>query len=113
MSEDLGTTSSGLQPTHAAMFAYVFGIITGLILFLTEKKNRFVRFHAMQSICFSVGFFILSLVCAAMPVLAGMFLALLRFAGLIIWIILMVKAYQGQWFRLPVIGDVAAKQAGI
>ena len=113
MSEDLGKTSSGLQPAHAAAFAYVFGVITGLIFFLMEKENRFVRFHAMQSICFSIGFFVLSLVAGSVPLMGGPLAGLLNLIGIIVWIVLMVKAYQGQWFRLPVAGDIAAKQAGI
>ena len=113
MSEDLGKTSSGLQPTHAALFSYVVGVLTGLLFFLMEKENRFVRFHAMQSICFSIGFFVLSLVVGAVPVMGGLLTGLLNVIGIVVWIILMVKAGQGQWFRLPIVGDVAAKQAGL
>ena len=110
---DLGTTASGLKPTHAALFAYSFGLLSGLLFFFTEKENRFVRFHAMQSICTSVGFFIMSLVLATVPLLGYALVFCLQLGALVVWLILMVKAFQGQWFRLPVAGDVAAKQAGI
>ena len=113
MAEDLGKTSSGLQPNVAGLLAYVLGLISGLILFLTEKNNTFVRFHAMQSICTSVGFFIMSLVLATVPLLGYALVFCLQLGALVVWVILMVKAFQGQWFRLPVAGDVAAKQAGL
>ena len=113
MSDDLGTTRSGLKPTHAACFTYVFGWITGLVFFLLEKENQFVRFHAMQSICFSVGVLVLSLAVGMVPILGTVLAGLLALATFVVWIALMVKACQGKWFRLPVVGDVAAKQAGI
>ena len=110
---DLGKTSTGMQPNVEALLSYVFGLVTGLIFYLIEKENTFVKFHAMQSICISVAFFIIGFVLAFIPVIgviAGIFLNL---AGLVLWIICMVKAYQGAWFRLPVVGDIAAKQAGV
>ena len=110
---DLGKTSSGMQPNFAAMLSYVLGLITGLIFFLTEKENQFVRFHAMQSICFSVAMFVVVFVVSIVPVIGAVIGLLLNLATIVVWVICMVQAYQGQWFRLPVIGDVAAKQAGV
>ena len=113
MAEDLGKTSSGLQPNMAGLLAYVLGLISGLIFFLTEKDNKFVRFHAMQSICLSVGLLVASVVLSLMPVIGVMLAILLRLIGVALWIVCMIKAYQGEWFRLPVAGDIAAKQAGL
>ena len=113
MSEEVGTTASGLKPAHAAAFAYVFGVITGLIFFFMEKGNRFVRFHAMQSIGFSVGIFLLALALRMLPVVGGAFAVLVQIAAFFVWIILIVKAAKGQWYRLPVVGDIAAKQSGL
>ena len=48
--KNLGTTSTGIQPNVAALLSYLLGWVTGLIFFLIEKDNKFVRFHAMQSI---------------------------------------------------------------
>ena len=67
----------------------------------------------MQSICVSVAFFIFGVVFAFIPVIGVIVGILLNLAGLILWIVCMVKAYQGAWFRLPVVGDIAAKQAGV
>ena len=113
MAEDLGKTSSGLEPNMAGLLAYVLGLVSGLILFLTEKENTFVRFHAMQSICLSVGLLVASVVLSLMPVIGVALAILLRLIGAALWIVCMIKAYQGEWFRLPVVGDIAAKQAGI
>ena len=110
---DLGKTSTGMQPNVEALLAYLFGLVTGVIFYVIEKENRFVKFHAMQSICISVAFFIFGVVFAFIPVIGVIAGLLLNLAGLILWIVCMVKAYQGAWFRLPVVGDVAAKQAGV
>ena len=99
----LGKSSTGMQPNFAALLSYVFGVITGLIFFLVEKESSFVKFHAMQSICFSVAALVLGLVVSA----------LVRLIIFVVWIVLMVQAWKGKWFRLPIAGDVAAKQAGI
>jgi uncharacterized membrane protein len=48
--KDLGKSSTGMQPNVAALLSYVLGWITGLIFFLIEKENKFVRFHAAQSL---------------------------------------------------------------
>ncbi len=89
------------------------GLVTGLIFFLIEKESKFVKFHAMQSICASVAFFVIGMVLAFIPVIGVFSGMLLNLGGLALWILCMVKAYQGEQFRLPVIGDIAAKQAGI
>ena len=110
---DVGKSSTGMQPNFAALLSYVFGVITGLIFFLVEKESPFVKFHAMQSICFSVAVFVLSVVLMFIPVLGWFVLMLLQIAVFVFWIICMVQAYQGKLYKLPVVGDFAAKQAGV
>jgi len=78
-----------------------------------EKENKFVRFHAMQSIITFGGIFIISFVLSfIMPFLMWRLWYLIWIIQLILWVILMVKAYQGEKFKLPVIGDIAEKSAG-
>lgn len=108
-STDLGKSSTGIQPNVAAVLAYVMGFITGIIFFVMEKENKFVKFHAMQSIMCFVGLFVSSIFLSFLPLLG----LLLNLASLVLWILCMVQAYQGRWFRLPVIGDLAAKQVGL
>ena len=109
--QDLGSTDSGIKPNIAALLAYLLWFVTGLILLLIEKKNKFVRFHAMQSIL-TFGFFLVAnLVLAFIPVIGWAMMPILGIVQLIIWIILMVKAYQGEKFKLPVVGDMAEKNS--
>ena len=113
MTPEVGKSSTGMSANLAALLAYVFGLITGLVFFLIEKDSKFVKFHAMQSMCFSVMFFVIGLVLAFIPVLGVVAGLLMNIAGLVAWIVCMVQAYQGQWFRLPVVGGFAAKQVGV
>ena len=98
-------TSTGLKPNIAALLAYLFTWVSGLIFILLEKKNNFVRFHAMQSIIFWVACIIYSCIVFWIP-FVGWILALLP---LVVWIILMVKAFNGEKFKLPLIGNWAEK----
>lgn len=105
--KDLGKTSIGMDANLAAAISYVFGWLSGLIFFIVEKENTFVRFHAMQSILFSVVWTVL-VVLLAITVVGPALVSLLFF---VFWIILMVKAFSGEEFKLPVIGDMAEKYA--
>jgi len=119
---DLGKTSTGMQANIAALLSYVLGWITGLVFFLIEKENKFVRFHAMQSIIVFGGLTVLQIVIGIfigllnvihLYFLSSVFALLypvLGLAWLVLWILLMVKAYQGEKFKLPVVGDIAEKQ---
>ena len=100
------------------MLCYIT-IIPAIIFLVMEpyNRNRFVRFHAFQNIFFCVAWIVLwvALTFVGMiPVLGWLTLLLwplLGLGGLIIWIILLIKANQGQMFKLPIIGDLAEKQA--
>jgi|MudIll2142460700_1097286.scaffolds.fasta_scaffold26491_5 uncharacterized membrane protein/ribosomal protein L40E len=111
-----GSTTS-LEPNVAGLLCYLATWITGLIFILIEKENKFVRFHAMQSIvAFGAIFvaYILLMGLGFIPVIGLLFdilswiLALLAF---VLWIVLMVKAYQGERFKLPIAGDIAEKNS--
>ena len=124
----IGKSSTGLDENIAALLSYVFGWVSGLVFFLMEKDSKLVRFHAMQSILFCVvaavlGIalwvltFLFLLVGAMLPDIMGSLLALLgtfiwlifSVALLIAWVLCLVRAYQGQFFKLPVIGNMAEK----
>jgi uncharacterized membrane protein len=107
MAEEI-KTSTGINQNVAGLLCYLGWWITGLIFFLIEKENRFVRFHAMQSIITFGALSALSMVLSFIP----FFWILLPIVGilqLILWVILMVKAYQGEMFKLPVVGEMAEK----
>lgn len=115
-------TSSGLEQNTAALLCYLFTWVTGLIFFLIEKENKYVRFHAMQAILLGVAIiviwvilFVVDIVLGQIPILGGILATLLSIAfwvgSLIVWILMMVKAYQGERYKLPVIGDIAERNA--
>jgi uncharacterized membrane protein len=112
------SSASGMADNVAGMLAY-FTIIPAIIFLVLEPYNRsrFVRFHAWQSIFFNVAWWILWIglrIVVHMPFLGFLTLfiwPLVWLAGFIVWIILVIKANQGQMFKLPVIGDLAQQQA--
>lgn len=112
--------SGGLEENVAGMLAYIT-IIPAIIFLVIEpyNKNKFVRFHSFQCLFFSVAMFAIGIVLSvltAIPVLGWIValvgVPLLWLASLVIWIVLLMKAYKHEMFKLPVIGEIAAKQAG-
>lgn len=101
----------GLSPKVAGFLAYLGGWISGFILIILEKENRFVRFHAAQSIVVFGILNIISMSLGWIPVVGVVFSSLVFAFSLVLWIVLMVKAYQGVMYRLPVIGDIAESLA--
>jgi uncharacterized membrane protein len=115
------TTSTGLTPNLAGALSYVLGPITGVLFLLLEKDNAFVRFHAMQSIILGILWIVVSFalsivsgVVAMVPVLGWIVALLVSFGlsviGLILWIVLMLKAWQGQEWEAPIAGPMARRQ---
>jgi len=121
-------SSTGLDENVASLLAYLFHWVSGLIFFLIEKNSRLVRFHAMQSILLGgvfwigeIALWILSFVLALILgqisgllgtlawALCGLVELALLLAVLIAWIMCMVKAYGGQYFKLPILGNFAEK----
>jgi uncharacterized membrane protein len=108
-------SSTGLESNIGGLLSYVLGWITGLILFLIEEKDEFIRFHAMQSIIFFGAVTAVMIVFGILewiPFIGLLFVVLTALLGLfafVMWIILMVKAYQGERYKLPVAGDMAEK----
>ena len=103
-------TSVGLDANVAAAVAYVLGWITGLALLLMEHENRFVRFHALQSIIVFGALSFAWFLCFSVPLfgwLVSLFIIPPVSAGL--WLLLMFKAYQGEHFKLPIAGDMAER----
>ncbi len=110
--KDLGKCSSGMQPNLAALLSYLLGFITGILFyFFLEKENKFVRFHAMQSIVVSAAFFVAQIILGMIPILGWALSFLVAIGGFILWILLMIKAYQGEYYKLPYAGDIAEKNS--
>jgi uncharacterized membrane protein len=126
-------TGSGLDPKVAGALSYIW--IVGLIFFFIEKENRFIRFHAMQSILFGIVNSVIMMVLVVLAVfltfafgiggamvggvVGGLVSMLVWVVWLIFWLFVLifiiglvfaaVKAYQGQMFKLPIIGNMAEK----
>ncbi len=105
-----GKSSTGLDANLAAALSYLLGFITGIVFLVVEKESRFVRFHAMQStITFGI-LFVVTVVLGAIPILGWILSFFLWLATLVLWIILLIKAFQGEMFKLPIVGDIAERQ---
>ena len=123
-----GKSSTGLDENIAALLSYVFGWVSGLIFFLIEKDSRLVRFHAMQSLLFNVLvavvgialWIVLFVVFMIASQISGALTTLLSLVSILVWgvfllailagfILCLVKAFQGQYFKLPLIGNFAEK----
>lgn len=116
----------GNNKNSLAAFAYVLGLITGILVLIIENKDKYVKFHAIQSILFCVAAAIVGWVLGLlfMPVmfLGGLMMgpvwivvwiimAIYWLAVLVLWIILIIKAYGGQKYKLPFIGNLAEQWA--
>lgn len=107
---DSGKTSTGIQPNVAGLLCYLAGFVTGIIFLIIEKENKSVRFHAMQSIFVFGGLFVLQIVLSFIPFMGWILIPFVGIAGLILWVLLMFKAYNGETYKLPIVGDMAEKQ---
>jgi len=121
-------SSTGLDENIAALLSYIFGWVSGLIFFLIEKDSRLVRFHAMQSLLFNVlvavvgiGLWIVLFVVFMIAAqISSALTTLLSLVSILVWVVFMiaifgalilclVKAFQSQYFKLPIIGNFAEK----
>ena len=113
----MSKTSTGLAENVAGLLCYVLGWISGLMFLLLEQDNKFVRFHAVQSIvtfgCITIISIALSIL-GMIPVLGVLFQFsnwIIGALAFVLWIVLMVKAYQGTKYKLPFAGDIAEKRS--
>ena len=110
-------TTTGLQENIAGLLCYFLGFITG-ILFLFLDKRPFVRFHAAQSVVVFGGLFLIRVVLGFAFVgtgyyaFWGLFSMLIGLVTLVLWIVLMVTAYQGKRFEVPLAAGIAQSIAG-
>jgi uncharacterized membrane protein len=123
-----GKSSTGLDENIASLLAYIAGWVSGLVFFLIEKDSRLVRFHAMQSILLNVLIVILAVVfgvviailvivlgmvsdslAAIASILSSLLWLVLLLGILIVWVLCLIKAYGGQMYKLPIIGNYAEK----
>jgi uncharacterized membrane protein len=121
-------SSTGLDENIAALLSYIFGWVSGLIFFLIEKDSRLVRFHAMQSILLNVligvaafALWIVSFIVlmigtqlpGALSTVVGLLFTLIWIlfgvGAMILFVMCLVKAFQSQYYKLPIVGNFAEK----
>jgi uncharacterized membrane protein len=129
-------SSIGLAPNVAGAISYIW--IVGLVFFFIEKENKFIRFHAMQSVLYGAGWTVVMIVLAIVSMIIGIIFGVaataageaggcvvlvVQLISMLIWLIIpliylaglifgAVKAYQGAIFKFPIIGNMAEKIAG-
>ncbi len=115
--------SSGMTNNVASALCYLLGLLTGILFLVLEpyNKDKTIRFHAFQSIFFHVAliavgivFSILASIIVHIPFFGWLVILLWPIFGLAcfaLWVFLMYKAYNNEKFKLPIIGDLAEKQA--
>lgn len=122
------TSTFGLSPNAAALISYLWIPVTSIIVLVTEKENRLVRFHAFQSLVMGLAIFaftiVLSIIIGVLMLVGGMISSALglivsmisllvwvviAFALLGLWILCLVKAYRGEMYKVPFIGNYAEK----
>ena len=115
------TVAGGLEENVAGALCYVLGFVTGLIFYLVEEENEFVRFHAVQSMLVFGGLFLLGFAFTFAQIffdfipfvgwifslMIGMISLLIGPVALVLWIVLIIKASKGDRFSLPVVGPMA------
>jgi len=110
MNDNTKKTALGLTVNMEAVLCYMLGWLTGIIFLLLEKENSFVRFHAMQSLATFLSLFIISIVAGLIPILGWILAILITPASVLLWLFLMYKAYQGEKYKLPIIGTWVEEQ---
>lgn len=108
----MAKTSTGLEENVAGLLCYVLGWVSGLVFILIEKENKFVRFHAMQSIVVFGVLTIASLILNWIPFIGWVLGTIISILAVVLWIVLMIKAYQGTKYKVPWAGNFAEKQIG-
>lgn len=101
-----------IEPNVMAALAYAIPLVMGVVVLLTEKENKFVRFHAFQSIIFGLCWAGASAIATSLHVvLIGLILSpLVAVTGVAVWFFLMWKAYNNVEYQLPFVGKVAHDQ---
>jgi uncharacterized membrane protein len=105
-----GKSQFGLDENIAAAIAYGFGFIGGIVFLIIEKENRYVRFHAMQSVMTFALVAVMFLVVVGLPLIGPPLATLFLLGVVVLWIVLIIKAISGQLYRLPYIGEWADHQ---
>ena len=104
-------TSTGLSENAAGLLCYLFGWITGIIFLIIEPNNKFIRFHAFQSILVFASLHVVIMIFAWIPFI-WVIAYIVGVVAFVAWIALMVLASQEKKYKMPIAGEMAEKWAG-
>ena len=113
----MANTSLGLDENIEGALCYVLGIITGVLFLILEKESSYVKFHAWQSILFGVAVIVINIILSILAfipyvgILVGIISMIFSLLVLVLWLFLIWKAYSGEKYKLPIIGDYAEQYA--
>ncbi len=100
-----------------AAISYLLGFVTGIVILMVEKDNKFIRFHAMQSTIATGSLFVLNVVIGMVFSKFGIFSFLSVISGIIIYLLIfyvcivsVINAYKGKVYKLPIFGNMAEKR---
>jgi uncharacterized membrane protein len=110
MARARGKSSTGLKSNVAGLLCYLLFWLTGLEFLFVEHKDKFVRFHAIQSIT-TFGALSVTFALVLVPVVGWIFGWLSIIVAVVLWITLMIRAYQGKKIKIPIAGNFAEKHA--
>ena len=104
-------SSIGIDSNVAGALAYAMGWVTGLAFLLAERDSPFVRFHAAQSTIAFGALSLLWMISLSIPLFGGLlaFVVIAPFS-VVLWLFMLFKAYQGERYKLPVVGDIAEQR---
>jgi uncharacterized membrane protein len=108
----MSTSSTGLPDNVANFLAYLFGWISGLVIFLLEKKNSSVQFHGAQSIVLFGSLTALNILLPIVPALGPLLMILIAPISMILWLVLLVMSLMDNAPRLPIIANFADQLIG-
>ena len=107
--KDSGKTSTGVSVPVSGLLCYAAGFVGGVIFFVIERENRLVRFHALQSIVTFGGLFFCNLVMPFIPLVGWGIVPFVWLIQCVLWVLLMVKGYRGEYYKVPLVGDLVEK----
>lgn len=106
----MADTSLNISENLAGLLCYILGWVTGIIFLILEKENKFVRFHALQSLLTFLPLSVIAWAIGWIPFVGWIISTLIWIGMFVLWIVLMVKAYQGEKYKLPIVGDIAGRE---
>ncbi|GIN92600.1 membrane protein [Siminovitchia terrae] len=105
-------SSTGLDENIAGLLCYLGTFVTGIIFFVIEKKSTFVKFHATQSVVLFLSLSIIGMGVGYVPFVGWLLKALISLTTFVLWIVLLIKAYQKERIKVPIVGDIAESLMG-